>query len=201
DDTNGRLITMIDELDPERLQPARTIAFDVFDYTVPMIEGRDPRTYETVSYINGDEVKWNPVAVGPFVYVVGETTGLQTYGACGQMAGRIELENVAGLPCGGAEIHGWVTGTQKITGVELFLDNTSLGLATISGPPRIDVPSKTPVLTWRIGVLLDPTAAGVHTLRAVGTDANNNRRQFAGTNVLFPGPGSNCANRRRSTAR
>lgn len=200
DDTNLRLITMVDELDPQRLQPARTIAFDVFDYSVPMIEGRDPRTYESVSYLNQDEVKFNPVAVGPLVYVVGEVSGLQTYGDCGQMAGKIESDNVAALPCGGAEIHGWVTGAQKLNSVELFLDNTSLGFATIGNTPRIDVPSKTPVFTWRIGTLLDQTAKGVHTLRAVGTDVNNNRRQFASKNVLFPGPGQNCFNRRRTTS-
>lgn len=200
DDTNFRLITMIDELDPQRLQPARTIAFDVFNYTVPMIEGRDPRVYETVSYLQGDEVKYNPVAVGPLVYVVGDTTGLQTYGDCGQMAGRIETENIAALPCGGAEIHGWVTGAQKISTVELFLDGTSQGFATLGTVPRIDVPSQTPVFTWRVGTMLDSTARGVHFLRAIGTDVNNNRRQFAGQPVFFPGPGQNCFNRRRTTS-
>ncbi len=199
DDTTNRLITIVDEQDPSRLQPARSIAFDVFDYTVPMIEGRDPRVYESVSYLQGDEVKFNPVAVGPLVYVVGETTGLQTYGACGQMAGKIENDNVTSLPCGGAEIHGWVTGAQKINNVELFLDNGSLGFATVGGPLRLDVPSTTPVLTWRIGTLLDTTARGQHVLRAVGTDANNNRRQFASQQIFFQGPGQNCFNRRRTT--
>ena len=201
DETNGRLITIIDELDPARLQPARSIAFDVFDYTVPMIEGRDPRVYESVSYLQGDEVKYNPVAVGPLVYVVGEMSGLQTYGACGQMAGRIETDNVAALPCGGAEIHGWVTGGQRINSVELFLDSGSLGFATITGPPRIDIPSTTPVFTWRLGTLLDATTRGVHTLRAVGTDANGNKQQFASQQVFFPGAGQNCFNRRRTTGR
>ncbi len=207
DETNGRLITIIDEIDPHRLQPARSIAFDVFEYAIPMFEGRDPRVYESVSYLQGDEVKYNPVAVGPFVYVVGETTGLQTYGACGQMAGRIETGNVSALPCGGAEIHGWVTGAQRINTVEVFLDNTttrtstSLGLAALGGPPRIDVPAKTPVFTWRLSTLLDTTARGNYVLRAVGTDANNNRRQFASQPLFFPGPGQNCFNRRRTTGR
>ena len=201
DEVNGRLITIIDELDPARLNSARSIAFDVFDYGVPIVQGRDPRVYETISYLQGDEVKFNPVAVGPYVYVVGETTGLQVYGACGIVAGKIESDNVAGLPCGGAEIHGWVTGSQKITTVELFLDDTSLGFATIGGVPRIDVPSATPVFTWRIGVLLDPTSRGNHVLRAVGTDANNNRRQFASQTIFFPGAGQNCFNRRRTTGR
>jgi hypothetical protein len=200
DDTNNRLITMVDEMDPNRLGSARTIAFDVFDYTVPMLEGRDPRVYESVSWLEGDELKYNPVAVGPLVYVVGETTGLQTYGACGQMAGAIELSNATTLPCGGAEIHGWITGAQKINSVELFLDNASLGFATIGGPQRIDIPSTTPVFTWRIGTVLDATSRGNHILRAVGTDANNNRRQFTSMNVFFPGAGQNCANRRRSTS-
>jgi len=200
DDAGNRLITLVDELDATRLQPARTIAFDVFDYAVPMIEGRDPRFYEQVSYIQGDEVKFNPVAVGSLVYVVGETTGLQTYGACGTMTGRIEVDNAAALPCGGSEIHGWVTGAQKINTVELFLDNNSLGFATIGNIPRLDVASTTPVFTWRIGALLDTTARGNHVLRAVGTDANNTRRQFTSLNVFFPGPGQNCFNRRRSTS-
>lgn len=198
DDANARLITMVDEMDPERLQPARTIAFDVFDYAVPMIEGRDPRVYETVSYVQGDEVKYNPVAVGPVVYVVGETSGLQMYGSCGQMAGRIETDNVASLPCGGlAYVHGWVTGAMKITGVELFLDNATLGPATIGTIPRIDIPSKTPVFTWSVGVDFSQQS-GLHTMRAIGTDANGNRRQFAIQQIFFPGPGQNCINRRRT---
>ena len=200
DDPNARLIMMVDELDRERLQPARTIAFDVFDYTVPMYEGRDPRVYESVSYLNGDEVKYNPVAVGPLVYVVGEVTGLQTYGDCGQLAGRIEFDSPAALPCGGAEIHGWVTSASKVTGVELFLDAASLGFATVGGLPRSDVAASTPVLTWRASVLLDQTTKGLHVLRAIGTDILGNRRQFASQNVFFPGPGQNCANRRRSAS-
>ena len=67
---------MVDEMDPQTLQPARTFAFDVFDYDVPMFEGKDPREYEQVSYTQGDEVKFNPLAVGPFVYVIGEVSGL-----------------------------------------------------------------------------------------------------------------------------
>ena len=77
---------------------------------------------------------------------------MQTYGACGQMTGRIEFDCVAGTVCGGAEIHGWVTGTQKIANVELFLDGGSLGSASLTGPPRIDIPSTTPVSTWRVAV-------------------------------------------------
>jgi hypothetical protein len=207
DDANNRLITIIDEIDQTRLTAARSIAFDVFDYSVPMFEGRDPRVYESVSYLQGDEVKFHPIAVGPVVYVVGETTGMQTYGACGQMAGRIETDNVAALPCGGSEIHGWVTGAQRINSVELFLDNTtsrtstSLGLATVGGPPRLDVPAVNPVVTWRISTLLDTQVRGNYVLRAVGTDALNNRRQFAAQPIFFPGPGQNCFNRRRTTGR
>ena len=198
DEASGRLITMIDELDYQTLQPARTIAFDVFDYGTAMLEGRDPRFYEQVSYTQGDEVKWNPLAVGSLVYVVGELTGTQTYGACGFMTGRIEFDSLAGTICGGSEIHGWVTGTLKITNVELLLDGGSLGSASISGPPRIDVPSTTPVSTWRISPTLDNITRGDHVLRAVGTDAAGNRRQFASQRVFFPGPGSNCAVRRRA---
>ena len=78
DDQNGRMVTMVDELDPQTLNPARTIAIDVFDFTVPLYEGSDQRIYENVSYTMPDEVKYNPVAVGPFVYVVGSMSGLQT---------------------------------------------------------------------------------------------------------------------------
>jgi hypothetical protein len=198
DEANGRLITMIDELDYQTLQPARTIAFDVFDYATAMLEGRDPRQYEQVSYTQGDEVKWNPLSVGSLVYVVGETTGTQTYGACGLMTGKIEFDSVAGTVCGGAEIHGWVTGTLKITNVELLLDGGSLGSASLSGPPRIDIPSTTPVSTWRVAVNLDAITRGEHVLRAVGTDAAGNRRQFSSQRIFFPGPGLNCVARRRA---
>ncbi len=199
DEASSRLITMVDELDPQTLQPARTFAFDVFDYAVAMFEGKDPREYEQVSYTQGDEVKYNPLAVGPFVDVVGEVSGLQEYGACGQMAGRIEWDGTAALPCGGAELHGWVTGATKLANVEVFLDGGSLGSATLSGPPRTDVPSTTPVQSWRINVNLDATAKGEHFLRAVGTDINGNRRQFSSQRIFFLGPGSNCFTRRRTT--
>ena len=99
--------------------------------------------------------------------------------------------------CAGAELHGWVTGALKITNVELFLDNGSLGSANITGPPRIDVPSTTPVTPWKIAVNLDQTPKGLHVIRAVGTDVNGNRRQFASVSVQFAGPGSNCVVRRR----
>jgi hypothetical protein len=199
DDQSLRLITMIDELDPQTLKPARTVAFDVFDYNVFMYEGSFPRVYEQISFIpTNDEVKWNPTAVGPLIYVVGELSGLQTYGACGQMSGKIEFSGINGLACAGAELHGWVTGALKITNVELFLDSTSLGSANITGPPRTDVPSTTPVTPWKIAVNLDQTSKGSHVIRAVGTDVNGNRRQFASITVNFPGPGANCIVRRRS---
>lgn len=201
DDAAGRLITMVDEIDPHTLQPARTFAFDTFDYAVPMYEGSDPRAYEQVSYTLIDEVKYNPVAVGANVYVIGERSGLQTYGACGQMTGRIEWDGTLSLSCGGAEIHGWVTGATKIANVELFLDGGSLGAASLTGPPRTDVPSTTPVTPWRINVNLDATPKGEHVLRAVGTDINGNRRQFSSVRVLFNGPGLNCFTRRRASGK
>jgi len=202
DEQSNRLITMLDELDPQTLKSARTIAFDVFDYNVFMYEGSFPRVYEQVSYMpSNNEVKYNPLAVGPVVYVVGELSGLQTYGACGVVTGKIELESVFHLTCGGSEIHGWVTGTQKIANVELFLDNGALGAATIGGPTRTDISSRTPVQTWRIGVNLDNITRGEHVLRAVGTDTLGNRRQFASQRIFFPGPGSNCTTKIRSVRR
>ncbi len=197
DEQAGRLITMIDERDPLTLKPARTVAFDIFDMTVPQYEGSFQRGYETVSYSSPDEVKWNPVAVGSFVYTVGEVSGLQTWGACGVTAGRIEWDGTQALNCGGAEIHGWVTGEHKIANVEVFLDNGSLGPATLAGPLRMDVSSRTPVQAWRISVNLDQTSRGEHTIRAVATDALGVRRQFAAQRIFFGGPGSNCTNRRR----
>ena len=199
DDAAGRLIAMVDEIDPHTLKPARTFAFDTFDYAVPMYEGSDPRIYEQVSYTLIDEVKYNPVAVGPYVYVIGERSGLQSYGVCGQMDGRIEWTTPQALPCGGAEIHGWVTGATKIANVEIFLDGGSLGAATLTGPPRTDVPSTTPVTPWRINVNLDTTPKGEHVLRAVGTDILGNRRQFSSVRVVFGGPGQNCFTRRRAS--
>jgi hypothetical protein len=203
DDQAGHLIAMVDERDPQTLLPARTFAFDVFDYTASMFEGRDPRMYEQVSYTQGDEVKYDPKAVGPFVYVVGELTGLQAYGACGQMAGRIEWDSTAALPCGGAEIHGWVTGATKIASVELFLDGGRIGPGspTFNNAPRTDIAATTPVQGWRMSVNFDTTDAGVHVIRAVGTDVNGNRRQFASQRVIFGGPGKNCFTRRRTSSR
>jgi hypothetical protein len=54
------------------------------------------------------------------------------------------------------------------------------------------------VTPWRVGVDLNQTARGDHVLRAVGTDASGNRRQFASERVFFPGPGLNCVARRRA---
>lgn len=201
DDQNGRMVTMVDELDPQSLLPARTFAIDVFDFTVPLYEGSDERIYENISYTMPDEVKYNPVAVGPFVYVVGSLSGLQTYGACGVVAGRIEWDGTTSLNCGGAEIRGWVTGDQKIANVELFLDSGSLGTSAVNGTTRTDISSTTPVYTFRVTVNLDNTTRGEHVLRAVGTDAFGNRRQFASQRVFFNGPGANCSNRRRSAGK
>jgi hypothetical protein len=192
-----RLITMIDEKDPLRLgQSARTIAFDVFDFTVPFYEGFDDRIYENVSLTTTNERLFDPVLVGPYVYVVGEMSGTQKWGACGRMAGAIELDTVRGLSCGGAEIHGWVTGASKIVNVEVFLGGQFLGNATI-GNPRREIVSSNEVLTWTIPVNLDNTARGTTSIRAIATDVNGNRYQFAATDVFFPGPGQNCTNRRR----
>ena len=200
DETTARLVTMIEEIDPMTLEAARTIAFDVFDLAVTFFEGSAERIYEDVTMTNDDEVKYNPVAVGPFVYVIGEETGIQSWGACGQVSGRIELESPFHLNCSGAEIHGWVTGVQKVVNVELFLNNTSLGSAQLGGA-RNDVSSKTPVQTWRVNVNLDTTARGEYTLRAIGTDILGNRRQFASKPLFFPGPGQNCSTPRRRAVR
>ena len=201
DDGGGHLITLIDEIDPERLVPARTIAFDVFDLNVPSVNGSDPRNNETVTLISPDEIKFDPLAVGPFVYVTGSQSGLQTYGACGQFAGRFELDSAPQLTCGGSEIHGSVTGATKIFNVEIFLDGTSLGSATLSDLPRSGSFSRTPVLTFGLPVNLDSTARGDHLLRAVATDATGNQRQFASQRLFFAGPGQNCTNRRRASGK
>lgn len=203
DEPNARLITMVDEMDPATLEPARTIAFDVFDFTVPFDHGSDPRPNEVVSYVAPDEVKYNPTAIGSYVYVVGDRSGMQSYGSCNIVTGHIDWDGTTALTCGGAEIHGWVTGTQKIANVELFLDAGSLGSATLGGPPRIDVPSPndTPITAFRINVNLDATTKGEHILRAVGTDALGNRKQFASQRIFFNGPGFNCTARRRSTGK
>lgn len=208
DEAGSRLITMVDEINPLTKQPARTIAFDVFDFDTPMYEGTDPRLYESVSQTTGDEVKWDPLAVGPYVYTVGSLNGVQTWGACGLMSGKIELDSVTQLTCGGAEIHGWVTGVEKIANVELFLDQAfspfnsgSLGTGTLSVLPRTDVSSSTPVITWRVSTTaLDQTPTGDYILRAVGQDVLGNRRQFASMRVYFPGPPNNCTQRRRQSA-
>jgi hypothetical protein len=199
DDATGRLITLVAELDPQTLQYARTLAFDVFDFDTPMYEGSDPRLYEAVSYVTPDEVKWNPTVVGQTVYVVGELNGLQTYGACGQMTGKFDWDGLTALNCGGTNLTGWVTGDQKIASVEVLLDAGSLGTAVLNTIPRADVSSRTPVSSFVMkNVNLDNTARGTHILRAIGTDAFGNRRQFAALPVFFPGPGANCTSRRRA---
>jgi hypothetical protein len=201
DDANARLITMIEEVNPMTLKPARTIAFDVIDFTVLQFEGSAERVYEDVTDALTDEVKYNPTVVGPFVYVVGEESGLQEWGACNRVVGRIELDSPTFLTCGGAALHGWVSGTQKVVNVELFLDNTPLGAASVSGPPRADVSSTTPVFNWRINVNLDTTAKGEHLLRAIGTDALGQRKQFAFKRLYFPGSPNNCTVPKRRAVR
>jgi hypothetical protein len=193
-----RLITLIDEVNPNNRRTARTIAFDVFDFSVPAWEGRSDRIYENLTFTFPDEIKYDPLAVGPFVYVTGEMSGAQAWGSCGQLTGRIELDGgVATLPCGGAEIRGWVTGVNRVTSVEVFLGNTPLGFAQL-GRERTDVASRTPVSGWRISVNLDAQARGQQTLRVVATDVAGNRRQIASQPILFSGPGQNCSVRRRS---
>lgn len=201
DEANARLVTLIEEVDPMTLEAARTVAFDVFDLSVIQFEGSVERIYEDVTLVQEEEVKHNPVAVGPYVYVIGEETGLQSYGACGNITGRIEVEGPHHLVCGGAELRGWVTGVQRVTVVELFLNNTPLGRATLGSVPRTDVSSRTPVTPWRIGVNLDATARGEYQLRAVGTDILGRRRQFANKRIFFEGPGENCSNPRRRAVR
>ncbi|HEY0372236.1 MAG TPA: hypothetical protein VGD79_09560 [Thermoanaerobaculia bacterium] len=201
DETNGRLITMVEEVDPMTLDAARTVAFDVFDLTVIQFEGSAERIYEDVTLVQEEEVKHNPFAVGPFVYVIGEESGMQSYGACGQLTGRIELEGPHHLTCSGAELRGWVTGVQRVDIVELFLDNTPLGRATLGGFLRYDVSSSTPVTPWRVGVNLDTTARGEYQLRAIATDNLGRRRQFASKRIFFEGPGANCTNPRRRAVR
>jgi hypothetical protein len=202
DEANARFVTMIDEVNPMTLEAARTIAFDVYDFRVPHYEGAVERVYEDVTLTTDDEVKHNPLSAGNNVYVIGERTGLQTWGSCGIASGRIELDSPQHLTCNGAEIRGWVTGPQKIVNVELFLNNTALGAATLGGPRRYDVSSPTPVTMWRVGVNLDATAAGEYTLRAIATDALGVRRQFAARQIFFTGPGSNCTvPRRRAVGR
>ena len=201
DDASNRLVTMIDEIDPLTLEPARTIAFNVYDFDVPFFEGSAERIYEEMTMTTEDEIKHNPVVVGPYVYVVGERSGIQSWGACGAMTGRIELDSIAHLPCNGAQLHGWVTGKHKIVAVELFLDNTALGTATLGTTPRADISSKTPVLNWRINVNLDATASGERQLRAIGTDILGVRRQFAMKRLFFPGAPNNCTVPRRRAVR
>jgi hypothetical protein len=197
DETNARFVTLIDEVNPMTLEPARTIAFDVFDFRVPQYEGSAERIYEDVTMTTDDEVKHNPLSAGNNVYVIGERTGLQTWGSCGIASGRIELDSPLHLTCNGAELRGWVTGPYRIVNVELFLNNTALGAATLGGPLRYDVSSPTPVTMWRVGVNLDQTAAGEYTLRAIATDSLGVRRQFAARQIYFAGPGSNCTTPRR----
>ena len=136
-------------------------------------------------------MKYNPLAVGPFVYVVGEVSGVQEYGACGQMVGRIEWSGLAALPCGGADIHGWVTGATRIANVEFFLDGGSVGSATLFGPPRTDVASTTQVQSCRISVNPANTPRGDHVLRTVATHVQVDRPPVALQRGVCDGPACN----------
>ena len=197
----NRLVTMIVEKNPMTWKPARTIAFDVFDFSIHPHDGFDDRLYENLSHVESDEVLSNPLMVGPYVYVTGELSGVQVWGACGEIAGSIELDNATQLPCGGAEIHGWITGQSKISQIEIFLDGESLGFASITRE-RNDISSSRQVWGWSISVNLDDITEGEHVIRAVATDVNGNERQFDSMVAQFPGPGEgNCSQRRRATSR
>lgn len=199
--SDERLITMVDEKNPMNWKPGRTIAFDVFDFGIPLYDGFDDRLYENVSHVETNEVLWNPLAVGPYVYAIGEVSGVNVYGACGEISGKIELDNLLELPCGGAEIHGWVTGQNKITSIEVFLDSASLGFATITRE-RHDISSSRQVWEWAISVNLDETSEGQHMIRVLATDTEGNERQFDSMIQLFPGPDEgNCRARRRTLGR
>jgi hypothetical protein len=188
---------MVDELNPMTLKPARTLGFDAFDFGTPFYQNSDDRFYENVSYTSPDEVKYHPILVGPYVHVVGEVSGTQKYGACDQMAGYVTFDFLQALPCGGAELNGAITSKNKITSVELFLDENSLGFATL-GDERYDVSNAPgPIRSFRSTVNLDNTAKGEHTLRVVGTDVLGNRRQFFAKTIMFNGPGHNCTTRKR----
>ena len=196
-----RLVTLIDERDPYTRLPARSIAFDVFDFSVPQFEGADDRVYENVTPTFPDEIKYHPLLVGAYVHVIGEISGHQKWGACDLMAGKVAFDFLKSLPCGGTQLHGVITGKNKITSVELFLDGRSLGFATL-GDERTDFPgSPTPVRSFRISVNLDAEPRGNHLLRAVGTDIFGNRKQFYAQEIFFPGPGENCTTRKRGSRR
>lgn len=196
---DDRLITLIDEKDPHTQQPARTLAFDAFDFSVNLFEGQDDRIYENVSMTFPDEIKYDPILVGPFVHVIGEISGTQKWGACDQIYGNLAFDFLKALPCGGAELHGTVTGKHKIVSVELFLDNTSLGFATLGRESVGD--SVLPIRDFRITVNMDNTARGEHLLRAIATDQFGQRRQFWVQEIFFEGPGENCTHRKRGTRR
>jgi hypothetical protein len=196
-----RLITLIDEKNPLTGKPARTLAFDAFDFSVPIYQGADDRIFENVSYTFPDELKYHPLLVGSFVHVIGEVSGTQKWGACDQMAGYVNFDFIKALPCGGAELYGAVTSKHKMTSVEIYVDNRSLGFAQL-GEERYDVDNASgPIRSFSINVDLDNETTGSHLLRAIGTDIFGNRRQFWTKDVYFPGPGENCTHRKRGTRR
>lgn len=198
---DNRLITLIDEKDPLTGKPARTVAFDAFDFSVPLYQGSDDRIFENVSFTFPDEVKYHPLLVGSFVHVIGEISGIQKWGSCDQMAGYVAFDFIQALPCGGAELQGAITSKHKIVGVELYIDNRSLGFAHL-GEERYDVSNASgPIRSFSMNVDLDNETRGEHFLRAVGTDIFGNRRQFWTKEVFFPGPGENCTHRKRSSRR
>lgn len=198
---DNRLITLVDERDPLTGKSARTLAFDAFDFSVPFYNGSDDKIYENVSFTFPDERKFAPLLVNSFVHVIGEVSGTQKWGSCDQMAGYVTWDVIQALPCGGAELVGAVTSKHKMTAVELYIDNDSLGFASL-GEERYDVSNAPgPIRSFSINVNLDDETQGEHLLRAVGTDIFGNRRQFWTKEVYFPGPGENCTHRKRGARR
>ena len=198
---DNRLITLIDEKSPLTGKSARTLAFDAFDFSVPFYQGADDRIYENVSFTFPDEIKYDPLLVGSFVHVIGELSGIQKWGSCDQMAGYVNFDFIAALPCGGAELYGAVTSKHKLTSVEVYIDERSLGFAHL-GEERYDVDNASgPIRSFSINITLDNETRGEHLLRGVGTDIFGNRRQFWSKEVFFPGPGENCTHRKRGTRR
>jgi len=191
-----RMIALIDELDPLHRMPARTIALDVFDLSVPPSSGSDRHAFETVTRTYPDEVKSDPLVTSRFVHVIGSQDGVETWGGCDDVIGRIDTDDFPQLTCGDIEIHGTVTSGVTISVVDLILDDRYLGTATLGASSRrADLPGAV-VRNWSLRTNFGIVQPGNHRLTAIATDVHNKEHRFASQTVFLAG--TKCSQRRRA---
>jgi hypothetical protein len=191
-----RMVAMIDQLDPERVFPTRTLAFDIFDLQAAVPSDPNRRSFETISYTNSDEIKSDPVATGRFLHVTATGGGLETWGGCDEVTGRIATDDFPKLTCSDVEVHGTVRSATTISVVDVLLDNLYIGTATLSAVTGEVGSPGAPLQTWSLRTNFGIVARGDHRLTAVAMDVNLKEHKFASQTVFLAG--TTCTHRRRA---